>query len=382
MTAAELGKYVRSTVAAINAAGTSTPPTPSSNNRGPIQPDTSNTYYVNDGSVVPPVGNDTNDCLSAAEPCLTIAGAIGKASNLDTIIVEAGTYNEGNVTVDKALDIQGANYDIAPPGTKNAAGPRGDESTLSGTFRVASSGVSINGFTVTGAGRAVEGSGAGPWSNVSITNNIADANTGGQMIVYGFGFPSTSLGATNWTVSDNRITDIQAANATAIVMFNIDDLTVEGNFIRHDNSSFDGRRGMNIDGGQTVTIADNDVFMGVTNPTQSSPTPAFTAARYPLQLSGSDRSVSDVTIKSNKFGGAYDGVITLGNEEYSDILIRGNTIDNVVFAIRTQAGTNQPDGKTDGLTISNNRLTTTSAPEPIAEPSGSSPGIPLRPTRT
>ena len=37
-------------------------------------------------------GNDANDCLSAATPCNTIKGAIGKADSGDTIYVASGTY--------------------------------------------------------------------------------------------------------------------------------------------------------------------------------------------------------------------------------------------------------------------------------------------------
>jgi hypothetical protein len=37
-------------------------------------------------------GNDTNNCATTSTPCATIKGAIGKASNGDTILVATGTY--------------------------------------------------------------------------------------------------------------------------------------------------------------------------------------------------------------------------------------------------------------------------------------------------
>jgi hypothetical protein len=43
---------------------------------------------------VSPTGNNSNNCLSVSTACKTIAAAIGKASNGDTIIVAGGTYIE------------------------------------------------------------------------------------------------------------------------------------------------------------------------------------------------------------------------------------------------------------------------------------------------
>ena len=53
------------------------------------------------------LGNDGNDCLSAGTACLTINGAIGKASPSDTIKVAAGIYDE-QVVINKSLTLQGA----------------------------------------------------------------------------------------------------------------------------------------------------------------------------------------------------------------------------------------------------------------------------------
>jgi len=55
-------------------------PSPSTHAAGP--------WYVDP----PPLGNDSNDCLSPPTACATINGAIGKASSGDTIYVAAGTF--------------------------------------------------------------------------------------------------------------------------------------------------------------------------------------------------------------------------------------------------------------------------------------------------
>jgi len=53
-------------------------------------------------------GDDSNDCLSPATPCLTIQAAIAKASSSDTVHLGPGTYSE-NVAIDRSLTLQGEN---------------------------------------------------------------------------------------------------------------------------------------------------------------------------------------------------------------------------------------------------------------------------------
>jgi hypothetical protein len=287
----------------------------------------------------------------------TIQAAIDAATTLNGYVVRvaAGSYAQ-TVTVNKALDIRGANYDVDPNTETRVA-----ESILSGTFSLRSSGISVNGFEVTGSGAAFAAGGAGPWSNVSLTNNRMIGKTGQQTVAYGFslGNVTTSIGATNWTVSNNRIENIQATDATAMALFNITGLTVSNNVILH-TAAFNGRRGMNLDGCQDVTVSGNTVNMGLVNPASDNSDGAFTAARYPLQLSASaaGRPVSNVTVNGNTMGGAYDGIITLGNGVYDGIAITNNEIANNVIGIRFQAGTNVPAGSQSNITIANNSIST------------------------
>jgi parallel beta-helix repeat protein len=290
----------------------------------------------------------------------SIQNAVTYSEAGGVVQVEAGTFTE-NVTINKALDVRGANYGINP-NTET----RSSESVLSGTFSLQSSGINVDGFEVIGAGAAFAAGGAGPWSNVTISNNRMIGKTGQQTVAYGFslGNVTTSIGATNWQVSNNRIEDIQATDATAMALFNITGLNISNNTILHTNSAFNGRRGLNIDGCQNVVIANNNVDMGLLSPLSDNSDGAFTKARYPLQLSASaaGRAVSNITVSNNTMGGAYDGIITLGNGTYDSIAITGNEISNNVIGVRFQAGTNTPTGSQSNISILNNSISTSNRP--------------------
>jgi len=55
---------------------------------------------------VSPIGNDSNNCLSIGTSCLTIQGAIDKASDGDAVHVAAGAYNE-NIIMKSGVDVIG-----------------------------------------------------------------------------------------------------------------------------------------------------------------------------------------------------------------------------------------------------------------------------------
>ncbi len=61
------------------------------------------TWYVSPG------GDDTKGCTNAGgDACKTIAKALTKVNDTDTIIVASGTYTEYNIVVTKSVIIQGA----------------------------------------------------------------------------------------------------------------------------------------------------------------------------------------------------------------------------------------------------------------------------------
>jgi len=307
--------------------------------------------YNNVCTGIYPVELFASDGTTLKSSYYAIQEAINAATAGDVIQVAAGTYAEA-LNLNKAVTLKGANFGVS------GCAIRGPESKLVGEFQIQSNNITIDGFEITGTNARIRSVGAiATWSDIAVLNNYIHATTAQQPILHGFG-SGGGIGTQNWTISNNKIEDIQTADATAIALFNIDNVTVQNNCINHSNSGYYGRRGLNFDGLQTVSFTGNTVDLGLVNPASDNSDGAFTKARYPLQLSSSDRSTTGITIDGNTLGGAYDGIITLGNGAYSGISISGNTISNNVIGIRFQAGTNVPVGSLNNITIQNNTIST------------------------
>jgi hypothetical protein len=153
---------------------------------------------------VAPGGNDGNDCMTAATPCLTLQAAINKASETDTIHVAAGTYAvAGLVTVNKRLTLLGAKANVDAR-TRATTG----ESILQNSqgMSVTASDVVINGFTVEKSTVAAF-TGYGIWLNpgvsgTHIVNNIIQDNIAG--IGLANAGPSQALIQQNLIQNNNR----------------------------------------------------------------------------------------------------------------------------------------------------------------------------------
>jgi uncharacterized repeat protein (TIGR01451 family) len=134
---------------------------------------------------VSPSGNNGNSCLSPGTACLTIDGAIGKASAGDTINVAAGTYNE-QVLIDKTLTLLGAQAGVDAR-TRVAAESIIDNSC--GPVQIEADNVVLNGFTVQGSTQSDPCFISGIWTNPGfsgtqgghqILNNIVQNNISGM----------------------------------------------------------------------------------------------------------------------------------------------------------------------------------------------------------
>ncbi len=222
-------------------------------------------WYVNAAT-----GNDANDCQSPTTACKTIGGAVGKATDGDTITVAAGTYTETN-TLNKSLIITGAGIDQTVV-----------DGNASGTIFTIDLGktVSISGMTLkngsSGVGGAINSSGNTTLSKIKFTgnnsgaggaiyiydglltlkNSIVDGNTGGSGSAAIWLDSAGELSVESSTVSNNNAQGLHLQSTKAATLTNV---TVSGN-------SYEGiatTNGMNVDI-QFSTIANNALY-GISN---------------------------------------------------------------------------------------------------------------------
>jgi hypothetical protein len=269
--------------------------------------------------------------VSSGEYFCSVQTAINDAQtqNGHIIAASASTFPE-NVNITKSVELRGANYGVSGCGTRSA------ESVIQGAFTLGTDGITVDGFEFTGANAMIAStSGATVRSNIIIRNNYLHATTAQIPIRHGLGLGG-GIGSSNWTVSNNNISDIQLANATGITLLNIDNATVTNNCITHANASFAGRRGMNLDGLQTATISGNTVDMGDASPTGN------TNTAYAIQVGMSDRDATNYTINGNTLSNAFRGIITLSQRNVSGLNITNNVIGPVSQAITLNTGGTTP----------------------------------------
>ena len=165
-------------------------------------------------------GNNANTCLSLAQPCRTINGALAKPTFApgDTINVAAGTYLSERPSITKAVNIVGAG--AASTIINASATVASPASTVVVNIPVANpnQNVSISGVTITGGRVPANGLGGGGVAhfagNLSMTDSIVTGNIaggvggifgGGGILVLGKVFATNpTLALTRVTVSNNQ----------------------------------------------------------------------------------------------------------------------------------------------------------------------------------
>jgi len=285
-------------------------------------------YEVYDAFDVVNVPDD--NVFDSAWTC-TIQAAINAAREGGTINVAAGTYNE-RLTIDKSVDLRGAQYGVAPTPIGARITPA-DESVITeaglptpnpdvlieiptGVF-----GVTVDGFTLNGdqANTIADTSVVRIWGdNRTISNNIIDGMFGviykggetltvhqNRMVVNKVGVAVQPNPATNVTISDNIITlgsnpvgDEQGiymtgcsqcsvtgntatgfVNAKGVAGSNLDRLTVSGN-------AFTGNK-------DALSFWGNTTFVTISNNVLSN------SLRYGISIKGQDITITGNQIANN-----------------------------------------------------------------------------------
>jgi len=131
------------------------------------------TWYVAE------VGDDGNSCTSWGAACATIAGAVGKAIDGDTIEVAAGTYHEHDIEVYKQLTINGTGASTIVDADASGRAFYNGSTVLISNMRL-QNGQTTSGPNFAGSGGAVFNAGTLTLQNVDMVDN--HAATGGGAV--------------------------------------------------------------------------------------------------------------------------------------------------------------------------------------------------------
>jgi PASTA domain len=271
---------------------------------------------------VTPAGSDLNSCVTPAEPCATINGAIGKATAGDAVRVGMGTYTaSGNevVLVDRSVTVEG--------GWNDAFTSQIGRSTIDG-------------------GDIRRGIVVDPATEVTVDSFVVQhGNPGSGQITAGGVLNSGTL-----TLSNSRVVDSYAnegagiANGGTLHLFRS---TVSGN----ESSGFGG--GIVNYETRTLTIAESTVAQN-----------SATIRGGGIYFYGASVSIRNSTLSGNTAGWEGGGVYLSGNNAVLDVssstiasnsagfsagggIYVGGGVDSVVTLRNTILGDNSASGSPD-----------------------------------
>jgi hypothetical protein len=274
---------------------------------------------------VDPAGNDANTCLApAATACLTINGAIGKASAGDTINVAVGTYNEQvNINKDN-LKVLGAQNGVD---ARTRSGAESIIDNACGPVQIRADNVTLDGFTVQGSTSTdLSCFFAGIWTS--------NGNSGHQLL--------------NNIVQNNIIgiyLNSNGANASK----------AQFNLIRNNNNPGSSTgSGIYSDSGLSNALIDSNNFVGQTSASVNliSTTSLVTVSGNVLDVGIGLFASSGVSISGNaSVGNTTSGTIYIGGGD-SAVTITGNALLNGVEAIVVEDASGV--GPSTGVTANGN----------------------------
>lgn len=274
----------------------------------------------------------------------SIQAAVDAADPGNVINVSAAVFNE-EVTVNKSLIINGANVGIAGNGTRvTESVVDGDNGTRAG-FVVLANNVTIDGFTIRGAGGVAYGAGvysSPSTSGLILQNNIITDNTIGV-------YPSSngaSLVKNNLFNANNRT---GASGGAGIYVETTNALTVEGNeFKGHTINSAAVFAATAVNAHQNLIFTKNYIhdnnndnsmvyLLGVTNGTISFNT-IIQSGSTAVKVAGGN---NNVIITNNLLNGNATAIkienelvgINVGTQAHENSLVSTKSIDNLDAAI-------------------------------------------------
>jgi hypothetical protein len=286
---------------------------------------------------VEPTGNDTNTCTAPGptNACLTITGAMAKASAGDTIHVAIGLYNE-QVQITKTLTLLGAQSGV------DARTRSGSESVIDnacGPVQIMADKVVLDGFTIQGSTSSDPCFLAGIWTNPGFSGT-----QGGHQILN--------------NIIQNNITGIELDNTGTFPTL------VQHNLIQTNNNPGPGSgNGIQVNFGLVNATIDANKFSGHVNSSfliAGVPSSGLTVSNNELVGGTPERivwgSVTNSTITGNTSVGstATNGTVRLfgGN---SNISITNNVLKNGIRGIRVDDPFTI--GPNSGITAHNNCIT-------------------------
>jgi hypothetical protein len=253
-----------------------------------------NTWYVAS------TGDDGNDCSSAGTPCATINGAIGKATDGDTILVAEGTYfGTGTevVLVNKSISLSGG-WD-ASFSSQNSNSTIDGENTRNGITINSGVTASIDHFVIQHGYQYFKGGGIVNWGVLTLTNSSLISNFG--QIGGGGISNSGTLIADNIIVTKNKMGDSGFGGGSGGGgIYNHGDMTINNSSITANTILGD------FSGSAIYSIGNLTINHSLIS--QNTGSIAINAFIGTLKINNS-------TISSNVLGGITDylGVVTINN---------------------------------------------------------------------
>jgi len=251
---------------------------------------------------VAPVGSDSNSCTSAGEPCLTINGAIAKATAGDTINVTIGTYTgTGNevVLINKNITLLGG-WDAGFTTRSGLSTIDGQQARRGITIYFSASAV-VDRFAIQNGFDSYSGGGIYVWGDMlTLNDSVVSGNTAGQPGGPGGGggiaIQSSPVTLNNTTVSGNTVVgDVRNGSGIANTWgtLTLNNSTISGNTgywgidnnnsgnVTLNNSTVTGNTGGIINLGGTFTVR-NGLIAGNSGPSNLDCLGTFASAGYNL----------------------------------------------------------------------------------------------------